>query len=200
MEEARVELNYLEKKEDTLQKRLEALKDILKSVDNNIDSQRKIIAEAEEGINLKVKDSSKIQKDMRYRAEKEIGPLLKAANDNEEKIMSVLNSILVKIMDKNRVIEKYKLESVQAADELEEFFDKRGRTEQLIASLGKEKLELEEAMKNLILKAKSFNLSVKSSDVKDYVNELQSSLNVIETKRSGFINKIGELTELISRK
>ena len=147
-----------------------------------------------------LKDSEKIQKSMKFRMKQEIEPVIKNIKEREEKILSVQDSILKKIMTKKQNIDKYKMESTQAAEKFKAFFDRKAKTEQLINTIDKEKAELEKELQSLIAKAQSFNLSIKSSDVKNYVKELQKSLKNIEEKKSGFSKRLGELTDVISKK
>lgn len=200
IEEAKVELSYMEKRQDNLQKRIEALKEIMKMVENDIVKQKNAIKSSLDRVDAQFKSSESLQKDMRHRLELEMEPLLKQVRNNEEKILTVQNSMLKKVMAKNKEIEKYKLESLAAADKFKAFFDKRMKTQYLIETLEKEKKEIEDALQEMIRKAKSFNLAMKSSDVKNYVKDLEANLGRIEKKKSGFIAKLAELTEHLSGK
>jgi hypothetical protein len=55
-------------------------------------------------------------------------------------------------------------------------------------------------LQELINKARGFALSLKSDDVKSYVKELQESFSGLEKKRNSFVNKLGELTDRITKK
>ena len=46
---------------------------------------------------------------------------------------------------------------------------------------------------------KDLQLSVKSSDVQNYVKDLQKSFKEIEKKKNAFTAKLGELTDTISK-
>lgn len=200
IEEAKVEMSYLEKREDNIKKRVDALKEIIKSIENKLAEQKSIIKTSMERMKADLKDSEKIQKSMKFRMKQEIEPVIKNIKEREEKILSVQDSILKKIMTKKQNIDKYKMESTQAAEKFKAFFDRKAKTEQLINTIDKEKAELEKELQSLIAKAQSFNLSIKSSDVKNYVKELQKSLKNIEEKKSGFSKRLGELTDVISKK
>lgn len=200
IEEAKVEMSYLEKREDNIKKRVDALKEIIKSIENKLAEQKSIIKTSMERMKADLKDSEKIQKSMKFRMKQEIEPVIKNIKEREEKILSVQDSILKKIMTKKQNIDKYKMESTQAAEKFKSFFDRKAKTEQLINTIDKEKAELEKELQSLIAKAQSFNLSIKSSDVKNYVKELQKSLKNIEEKKSGFSKRLGELTDVISKK
>ena len=200
IEEAKVEMSYLEKREDNIKKRVDALKEIIKSIENKLAEQKSIIKTSMEKMKADLKDSEKIQKSMKFRMKQEIEPVIKNIKEREEKILSVQDSILKKIMTKKQNIDKYKMESTQAAEKFKSFFDRKAKTEQLINTIDKEKAELEKELQSLIAKAQSFNLSIKSSDVKNYVKELQKSLKNIEEKKSGFSKRLGELTDVISKK
>jgi chromosome segregation ATPase len=200
IEESRVEISYLEKREDNLQKRLDALKEILKSLDGKMDDQRKNMKTSLDKINYYIKESDKLQKDLSFRMKTELEPVMAAAKEKEEKILSIQDSILKKIMDKKSKIEKYKNESMEAADKFKAFFDKKAKTQELIATLEKDKVELEKDLQALITKATSFQLATQNNDVKGYVKDLHKSFDELEHKKSSFIKKIGELTEIINKK
>lgn len=200
VEEAKVELGYLEKRGDNIKKRIEALAQILKSIDNKIDEQKKILRSSIEKMDSDLKEADSLQKDLKFRMNTELEPIMNAAKEKEEKIMAVQDSVLKKIQDKNKQLDKYKLESIDASEKFKSFFDKRGKIQELIDTLDKSKVEIEKELQGLIMKATSFNLSMKSSDVTNYVKELQKDFDDIEKKKSFFIKKLGELTDLITKK
>jgi predicted ArsR family transcriptional regulator len=200
IDEAKVELGYLEKRGDNIKKRVDALKEIVKSIDNKIDEQKRVIRDSLEKIDFDIQEADKLQKDLRFRMSSELEPIMNAMKEKEEKILTVQDSVLKKMADKNKEIDKYKLESMHAAEKFNIFFERKAKTQELITALDKDKSELEKELQGLIMKATCFNLSIKSSDVKDYVKELQKSFDDIEHKRSSFIKKLNDLTALISRK
>lgn len=200
IEEAKVEMTYLEKREDNLKKRISALKEIVKSIENKIAEQKTVIKTAVDKINSDLKESDKVQKSIKFRMSTELEPVIKTAKEKEEKILAVQDSILKKIMDKKKDIDKYKLESTQAAEKFKTFFDRKAKTQTLIDAVEKEKVDLEKELKGLIQKAQSFNLSIKSSDVKKYIKDLQKNFKEIEKKKGSFAKKLGELTDTISGK
>lgn len=200
IEEARVEMSYLEKKEENMKKRIDALKEIIKTIENKINEQRGIIKSSVDKMKSDLKGADKLQEDLRSRMNTELEPLIKTSREKEEKILSVQDSILKKIMAKKKEIDKYKLESMQAAEEFKTFFERKANTQELINTLEKDKAEIEKELQDLIMKAKSFNLSIKSSDVKNYVRELQKSFKVIENKKESFSKKLGDLVDNITKK
>jgi len=197
IEEARVEMTYLDKRETNLKKRLDALKEVIKSIENKIAEQKRIIHISLDKIKSDLKGADKLQKDIKFRMMSELEPLIRTSKEKEEKILAVQDAILKKIMIKKKEIGKYKLESMEAAEKFKAFFDRKAKTQQLINALEKDKAELENELHGLIMKAKSFDLSVKSSDVKKYVKELQKSFKNIEKKKKSFIIKLGELADKI---
>jgi chromosome segregation ATPase len=200
IEEAKVEISFIEKKQENLNKRLEALREIVKSVERDLAVQNKIIADASSSMDKKVKDSERILKDMKYRLELDVEPILKKVKDNEEKMISIQNSILQKIISKHKDMNKYKLESTEAASKLKDFFDRRTLISSSISNLEKEKLDLEKEMKELINKAQSFSLSTRNTDIKKYIKELNESLEKIETKKSNLRSGLEKLTDLLKGK
>jgi len=198
IEEARVEMTYLENRAENLKKRLSALKEIIRSIENKIIDQREVIKSSVEKIKADLNAAEKLQKDLRFRINSELSPLIKISKEKEEKILAVQDSILKKIVAKKKEIDKYRLEGVEAAEKFKSFFEKKSKTQELINTLEKEKADLEKELKELIMTAHSFNLSVKSSDVHNYVKELQASFKNIEKKKSSFTKRLGELMDKIS--
>lgn len=200
VEEAKTELGYLEKRGDNIKKRIEALAQILKSIDEKIDEQKRILRSSLEKMESDIKEAENLQKDLKFRMNTELEPIMNAAKEKEEKILAVQDSVLKKIQDKNKQLNKYKLESIAASEKFKSFFDKKGKIQELIDTLDKSKVEMEKELQGLIIKATSFNLSMKSSDVSIHVKELQKEFDEIEKKKSFFIKKLGELTDLITKK
>ena len=200
IEEAKVELSYLEKRDETLKKRVDALGALLKSLGNKIVDQKNIIKSSVSRINTVLGDADRLHHDMTYKMKSELEPIIKTADEKEAKILAVQDSILSKIMDRKKQIDKYKLESMEAAEQFKIFFEKKAKAHELLTVLDKEKAEIEKGLQELINKAHSFSLSLKSDDVKSYVKELQARFSEIERKRGSFAAKLSELTNTIIRK
>jgi chromosome segregation ATPase len=200
IEEAKVELSYLENREENIRKRVDALNQVVKSVSEKILDQKNSIKASITKINAVLEDTEKLHKDMTDKMKTELEPVIKTADEKEEKILAVQDSILKKIMERKKTIEKYKLESIEASEEFKVFFERKAKIHELVASLDKEKLEIERGLQELINKARGFALSLKSDDVKSYVKELQESFSGLEKKRNSFVNKLGELTDRITKK
>ncbi|MBN1793141.1 hypothetical protein JW826_05650 [Candidatus Woesearchaeota archaeon] len=200
VEEVNVELSFLQKKQETLQKRFEALQIIMKSVQEELDQQRFTINESLETIHGKVADAEKIREQMKSKIDLEIDPILKKVKDNEERILAVQSSILQKIVAKHKEIDKYKLKSTEAAEKLKSFFQRRANIEGLLATIEKDKAEIEKDLKSLIDTAQKFNLSIKSSDVKKHIKNLGERLKKIDRQKQGLKTKLEKLTELVKQK
>jgi len=200
IEESKVEMSYLEKRADNVKKRIDALKEILKSIESRIEEEKESLQDSLQKMNSDIKDADSLQKDLKFRMTTELEPIMNTANEREEKIILVQESILKKISAKNKEIDKYRLQSMEAADKFKAFFDRKAKTQDIINSLDKEKAELMKAMQELIAKATSFNLSLKNTDVKNYVKDLQKSFDELEKKRGGFVKKMNELTDVISKR
>ncbi|MBN2458659.1 hypothetical protein JXB28_00080 [Candidatus Woesearchaeota archaeon] len=200
IEEAKVEFSYLEKREENIRKRVDALNQIVKSVGTKISEQKNSIKASITRINTVLGEAEQLHKDITNKMKTELEPVIKVADEKEEKILAVQDSILKKIMERKKSIEKYKLESIQAAEDFKAFFEKKSKIHELVISLDKEKAEIEKGMQELINKARGFTLSLKSEDVRGYVKDLQEKFSEFEKKRNSFVKKIGELTEHISKK
>jgi chromosome segregation ATPase len=200
IEESKVELSFLTKRAENLQKRVEALQDILTSINQDINKQRALITESLDNLQSKTKESEHLRKDMKSRMELEMEPIIHRMKDNEEKVLAVQNAVLQKIMRKHKEINQYKLESSEAADKLRAFFDRRAKISELITSIENEKKGIELELNSLAEKARRFNLSMKSTDTKKFVKELQESLNKVEKKKTGMRTMLESLTEVLKKK
>ncbi|MBN2142198.1 hypothetical protein JW711_02610 [Candidatus Woesearchaeota archaeon] len=200
IEEVNVELNFLQKKQETLQKRFEALQAIMKSVQEDLDQQRFTLNQSLETIQTKIADSEKLKEQMKSKIELEVEPIMKKVKDNEERILAVQSSILQKIVAKHKEIDKYKLKSTEAAEKLKSFFERRANIEGLLTTIEKDKASIETELKGLIETAKKFNLSIKSSDVKKHIKTLNEKLKKIDREKQGLRAKLSKLTELVRKK
>lgn len=198
--EGRVELSYLEKREANLKKRVDALREIIRSLEDKIDEQRKIIKDSLKKVDSDLKQTDSVREQMKIKIVSELGPIIKAAKEKEEKVLAVQDSILKNIMEKKSKIDKYKFESTQASEKFKAFFSKKAKTQELIDAVAKDKIALEKELKELIQRAQSFNLSIKSSSVKEYIKDLQKKFKEIENKRTSFIKKLSLLADTITKK
>ena len=144
--------------------------------------------------------SERIRKEMKSKLELELEPIIRKMKDNEEKILAVQNSVLQKIMEKHKEIDKYKLKSSEAADKLHAFFERRARISEMITTIEKDKKEIETELAGLVDKARRFNLAVKSTDTKKFVKELQEGLNKVEKKKTSMRTMLTQLTEILKKK
>ena len=200
IEEARVELSFLERKEENLQKRMDSLQEVFRSLQQELDKQREAISEALQNIEAKVKDSERLRTEMRSRIDLEVTPITKKIKDNEERILAVQNAVLQKIMAKHKELDNYKLKSTETADKLKSFFERRANIQGLIESIDKDRTDIEKDLKGLVKKAQAFNLSTRSSDTKKFVKELEGSLKDVEKKKLGMKGKLEKLTALLNKK
>ncbi len=197
IEEEVIELSYLEKRMDTLDKRIDAIKEIIKSLEKGVANQKNEINKDLKKIKSDLKTADALKKDIKFRMKTEFDPLIKDAKQKEEKILAVQDSILKKVMDKKKKMDKYKKETISASDEFKRFFNKKVKTQEMINSLENDRKELEKELADLVNKATTFNLSLKSSSVKNYVKELEVSFKKIEKKKSTFSQNLIRLTEMI---
>ncbi len=199
IEESQVEMSYLEKREDNLKKRVAALREIIKSIENRISEQKKNIKSGLDKIKTDLRSAEELEKDMRFRMKSELEPVLKTANEKEDKILAVQESILKKVMAKKKEVDRYKSKSEKAADKFKVFFERKARIQNMIDEADKQKEELEKELKDLISKARAFKLSVKSSDVNNYVKDLQKEFKKLEKRRGSFTKKLETLVDTISK-
>jgi len=200
IEEATVELSFLQKKAETIQKRVDSLQTIMHDLQGQMDAQQKIINASLQALESKVRESEQIRVEMKGKIDKELAPIMAKIKSSEEKIMAVQNAVLQKIMAKHKEIDAYKLKSKEAADKLRIFFERRGNIQGMIDSLQKERTAIQKELEGMAERARKFDLSMKSSDTKKFVKELQEGLKNVEKKRLGLKGQLEKLTNLLNQK
>lgn len=200
IEEATVELSFLQKKAETIQKRVDSLQTLMQDLQGQMDSQRKIISASLQALESKVKESEQIRIEMKSKVDIELAPIMAKIKSNEEKIMAVQNAVLQKIMAKHKEIDSYKLKSKEAAEKLRTFFERRSNIQGMIDSLQKERTAIQNELEGMADRARKFDLSMKSSDTKKFVKELQEGLKNVEKKRLGLKGQLEKLTNLLNQK
>jgi len=192
-------LTTLEQKEDELMKRLQEIMLLSKELQKRIESEKYSIHNSKK-ITINLENSvNEIEKNIIKKREY-IEPMLERAQKHEEQILRLQQEILAKAQEKTSAIKSQVQESVKATTEFEKFFEKKDSINNLIQKIENEKKELEQQFTILRKKALSFDLSIKSSNGRTYVKELEKNLNSTDKKRSVLRNDLEKLIKLIKGK
>ncbi|MBU1850239.1 MAG: hypothetical protein KKH40_05925 [Nanoarchaeota archaeon] len=171
--------------------------DIIKSIQAKVNDENNIINNSESHMERLEKLANKIESEIKHKKKNIIEPLIKKSEEQTEKISTVQKVILEKIKKKESAISEYIKESALISKNFKEFFDRKMRTEQLLKKIDEDKDKMEIELKELINKAKTFNIIASSSNVKKHVEELQKHYEQINQKKQLLKNKIIRLMEII---
>ncbi|MDD9952779.1 MAG: hypothetical protein OXR66_00415 [Candidatus Woesearchaeota archaeon] len=191
------EMADLKKEEHDLLKRVDALKDIMQSAKNNIQSQNASIKAHETRLSTLHELAEKLRADLLEKRKKEIEPMLQISDDQSSRIVRIQEDIVGKIKSSRDKMQTFEHESKAIADKFEKFFKKRARTEKTIKELDKAKHDMREEMNELIRKAKAFEITTKSADVQKHIRDMEEKFQHFERKKSAFTKQIDRLKEFI---
>ena len=193
----RSEFTDIKREEDELQKRIEALQDIIKGVTIRLATQAQGMGMHEERMKKLYDLEEKLRAEIVERKEKEIEPLLKVSKDQEARIGRIQDEIVTKIKERRQKVLSVDMESQEITKRFEAFFEKRSRTEEVIKELEKAKMEMKEELNGLILKAKAYDLAAKNSDTNAHIKQLEGKIKSFDDKKSVFTQKLEKLKQII---
>lgn len=194
------EIEDLRMQEDTLVKRLDALKEVVEGVKQQLDAEDGNITHHEERLMTLRQLAHELEKDIREKREKELQPLLDSSDKHQKKILSIQDEIIKKIKARKEAIEQYETQGEQIAKRFEKFFERKTQTEKIVTDLEQMKQEMKDELNSLILKAKSYDLSVGGADTTKHTKELEKKFNEFDKKRVGFGKQLEKLRSFIGGK
>ncbi|NJL43909.1 MAG: hypothetical protein HC945_01110 [Nitrosarchaeum sp.] len=190
----------LDKKEDALQRRLDALQKVIMSIDDQV-KRDKIGLKSEEETLFKLQElAKKIKEDIIYKREKEIEPLIKLSEEHEKKILDIQEELIEKIRKKKTEIEGYSHEASLVSQQFYQFFKKEMETGRILQDLEEQKAALKLDLDQLRKKAEAFVGLTKSDDVKKYVADLEEKYENFEKRKSSFQDSIKRLKDYLGQK
>lgn len=193
----RKEMEDLHLQEETLSKRLEALKDIMDSVRTQLADEEASIKHHEQRLESLTGVASTLEKDIKNKREKEITPLVQSSKRHQEKILSIQDDIIEKIKVRKAEIAKHETQGKEIARRFEKFFEKKSQTERIVTDLEKDKIAMKEELSELIRKAKSFDLASKKSDTKKHIKDLEKQFSEFDNKQKSFARRLDTLRTFI---
>lgn len=186
-------IGTLEKKEDSLKKRLSALKEVVDGIDYEIGDANKSVHDEEDRL-VRLHDIAKtIEEGIKKKKVEELDPLVKASKEHGDKILRVQDSIISKVSDRKDAITAYQKEGQGVIKKFDAFFKKRMETEKLLNDLERNKAEMSHELEGLKQKAVAFNLMNDKSDIKKHVKEMEKQYETFEKKKGLFQGELEKL-------
>ncbi|MFC1648096.1 hypothetical protein ACFL1B_01420 [Nanoarchaeota archaeon] len=195
--EEKLDLDYIEKKEDNLQRRIDALKEILKSLEGEVQIKSSQMKRETVKLNELQKVADRLIAEVKKKKEADLKPLVAASQASQDKVLSIQDEILEKVQAKKADIEGVRTEGKRITEEFERFFQKRADTEKLLARINNEKFDMEKEMQGLINSAKAFEIATKSADVRHHVKDLNEKFQELDKKKEVFKQDMVELNERV---
>ncbi len=197
--EEKKKLDSLKQYEDQLQKRLvefkkqiEGVKEVISKEDHDIDISEKHIKKIESlALNIEKTISKK---------KGSLQPLLEESEKHKKKIREIKREVLDKIAEKHNDIEVKVVNYNKVINKFKKLFNKKNEIENLIVEIEKEREAMKKELNDLSHKAVAFNLISKKSDVKQHIKELEKKFNEIDKNKRKLKAKLLKLIGLISGK
>jgi DNA repair exonuclease SbcCD ATPase subunit len=193
----RGEFQDIKREEEDLQKRIEALQEILNSITTRLSTQGKTVQAHEERLIRLRSLAGSLSKEIDAKKKQELDPLLKISQDQEKRIKRIQDDIVNRIKTQRQDIQTYQGQAEEIAQRFEDFFAKQAKTEETLTLLEKSKLEMQQELNGLIAKAKSFDLTAKGADTSAHIKELEGKFKEFDKKRGAFADKLEDLKKLI---
>ncbi len=198
-------LVQVKKEEDDLKKdqsSVKTLRDTEKHIEERLDVLRKTIDQIESRVkkeedNVSVHEKnidrlSKLAETIKESVEKElkaIEPLIELSMQQEKRIKELQAKVIDKLSEKEK-----KVKGVQAASKrIKDLFKEKMGVISLIEKINQDRNDLKNELTGLIKKAKSFQISAKSADVADEIEDLQKKFDQVDKKKGVFEGELKKL-------
>lgn len=191
-----MEVSDLEKEENVLTSRIDALQNVVNSVVNRLRSEEERVKSHQDRITHLRELAQRVQEDIIERKKRQIEPLVKICSDQEKKIIRIQNEIMDKVKRNVESMKDYKQTSDEIQKQFGEFFQKRADVEKTMHDLEHINAEMKQELVDLVSKAKAFDLS-NSSSTNRFIAELEHKYRDFEQKRSQFSSEMGTLSKLL---
>lgn len=184
----------IEESEKILNQKLAELKSMIGMIERKVADEDNAIKNSE----LHIEKLSLTIDEIKKRVENEksaIEPLLEKSREQERKVVELQKQIVKKIAQKQKKASNAR----DIAKKVEDFFRKKLAVVDLVDRINKDRDELEKSLVELIKKAKSFQLSAKSSDVGRDMIELEKKFNEVDEKKNFFERELKEFISFFRR-
>ena len=177
----KTEVMSIEESEALLNSKLAELKNIMMLTEKKISTEQSTIKNSE----TQIERLNKVAEEIRKHVEQEkssIGALVEKCKEQEKKMEDLQGEVVSKIAQNQKSAENVK----ESTKKVNDFFEKKLAVVNLIDKINRDRDELEKNLIDLIKKAKSFQLTSKSSDVGKDMIELERKFSEVDKRKSLF--------------
>jgi chromosome segregation ATPase len=180
-----------------LVKRIDELNAIVKTLSEKLSLQSADLSQHDKRLQ-KLRDlAERLRNEIAEQRKKDLVPFEKLSRDQEGRILRIQNEMIEKIKSRYDKMKAYEGESAEAVKQLSGFFERRKRAGEVIAELNKSEESMRAELVDLILKAKTFDLAVKDSDMNSHIKDLESKFKQFDSKKNAFAAEIAELKTVL---
>jgi len=188
LEHDKIEANSLEESEKLVRQKLDEVRELIQEVEAKTKTEEEDI----KNVRSHIQNMEILAKAAEAKIEEErslIESLIKQSQLQMEKIKELQEAVIGKIESKEKKLGKAK----EASNKMKEFFKKKIGVLGLIEKVNKDRNDLERELIELIRKAKSFQLSSKSSDMGSEISELEKKFKNVDDKKNVFEAELKKL-------
>jgi chromosome segregation ATPase len=197
LEKEKEGLSEVIKEEAAVKERLKALTKVLESMDKKIEEERYLIENAEKKIDTLEKFAGKVEEEVKRKKTDVLAPLLELSYDHKERVIRIQDEIIAKLKERKSEIETLSSQGQSVAQRFEDYFSKKSKVEDLFKEVESDKQHLREEMESLITKAREFNITSSSSEVKKHINELLAKYEEVEKKKHAMRKNMEKLISVL---
>lgn len=184
-------------KEQQLQKQIGVFQKQIDMVRSKLKEDESAVELTEKHIDKLDKLAEQVKSDIEKKKQK-INPIYEESKKYQKKIMDLQHDITKRVTKKREAI----LKEVKKGDVIQkgfdDFFKKVNNMSKLLDQIDSEKVVLKKELEEVILKAHSFNIMAKNSNVKGFAQELEKKFADIELKKKTFNDKLEKLKKMFS--
>jgi len=197
LEKEKANLADVAHEESAVKERLKVLTKVLETMDKKIDEETNVIGNAEKKIDALEKFAGKVEDEVKKKKNDLISPLLEMSYEHRDKILKIQDDIIARLKERKNEIDTLSTQGRDVAQKFEEYFSKKSKVEDLFKEIETSKADLKTEMEGLIEKAKSFNITSSSSEVKKHINELVLKYEEVEKKKHNMRKSMDKLVTIL---
>ena len=179
----------IEESERLIESRLNNLNELIRRTETKVKAEEESIKVSESSIQ-KLLDMAEAAKITVEKKKGLIAPLVEESRKQTEKIKELQDTIIRKITTKEKKLKGVK----KASKKMKDFFKKKIGVLDLIERVNKDRNDLQNELITLIRKARSFQLSSKSSDAGKAMDDIEKKFKNVDNKKKVFEEELKKLS------
>jgi len=194
LQREKAEAKSIEESEIILNRKLIDLKNIIVLIEKKVSDGNTSIKNSE----MHIEKLDLLSQEIKKHVDEEksmIEPLIARSLEQERKVLELQDQIIKKISQKQK--DTPNVDDI--TKKVKDFFNKKLSVVNLVDKVNKDRDELEKSLIELIKKAKSFQLTAKSSDIGKEMLDLEKKFNDVNKKRTDFDSELNELSTLFRK-